>query len=189
MGIQDEISRALDVLNRGGIILYPTDTVWAIGCDATKPEAVSKILELKQRKESKGLVVLVDIPSRITSYVREVPEMAWDLVELADKPLTIIYPGAKNLASNVVTPDGSIGIRVVSSSFCQRLAARFKRPIVSTSANVSGKPTPKSFDEIEGIIKTGVDFVVPQEFDNPVSSKPSSVIRLGLTGEIEIIRH
>ena len=186
--MDEAIKQALEVLNSGGIILYPTDTVWGIGCDATNPAAVSKVLELKQRKHSKGMVILVDISARIPSYVREVPEIAWELIDVTDKPLTIIYPGAKNLASNVIAPDGSIGIRVVSQDFCKRLIARFKRPLVSTSANISGDATPKSFPAIPDRIKTGGDLVGSQEFDSPVSSAPSSVIKLGLTGEIEIIR-
>lgn len=188
MIMEELIKRAIEILNGGGLILYPTDTVWGIGCDATNSEAVARIYALKQREDSKSMLVLVDIPARIPSYVKEVPEVAWDLVDLADKPLTIIYPGAKNLASNLVAPDGSIGIRVVNHDFCRRLIARFKRPIVSTSANVSGEPAPLTFDEISEEIKTGVDLVVSQEFDNPVSSRPSSIIKLGVSGQIEIIR-
>jgi len=186
--MNDVIKETVDILRSGGIILYPTDTIWGIGCDATNPEAVSKIYKLKQREDSKSMLVLIDKPGRIPSYVNEMPEIAWDLIELADKPLTIIYQGAKNLAKNLVSSDGSIGIRVANHEFCQRLIGRFNKPIVSTSANISGKPYPKSFFDIDEEIKNGVDFIVPQEFDNPVSDKPSGIIMFGPKGEIKVIR-
>lgn len=184
----EDISQAVKILKSGGIILYPTDTIWGIGCDATNPEAVSKIYQLKQREDSKSMLVLIDQPGRIPSYISEMPEIAWDLIELADKPLTIIYPKAKNLAPNLIAPDGSIGIRVVNHEFCQKLIGRFGRPIVSTSANISGKQSPTSFNNIDKEIKEKVDFIVSQEFDNPVSDKPSGIIKLGVNGEIKIIR-
>jgi L-threonylcarbamoyladenylate synthase len=184
----DNINQAVKILRSGGIILYPTDTIWGIGCDATNPEAVSKIYQLKQREDSKSMLVLIDQPGRIPSYISEMPEIAWDLIELADKPLTIIYPKAKNLAPNLIAPDGSIGIRVVNHEFCKKLIGRFGRPIVSTSANISGKPSPTSFNNIDKEIKEKVDFIVSEEFDNPVSDKPSGIIKLGLKGEIKIIR-
>ncbi|NOU16518.1 MAG: threonylcarbamoyl-AMP synthase [Bacteroidales bacterium] len=186
--MQENINQAVKILKSGGIILYPTDTIWGIGCDATNPEAVSKIYQLKQREDSKSMLVLIDQPRRIPSYISEMPEIAWDLIELADKPLTIIYPKAKNLAPNLIAPDGSIGIRVVNHEFCKKLIGRFGRPIVSTSANISGKPSPSSFNNIDKEIKEKVDFIVSQEFDNPVSDKPSGIIKLGLKGEIKIIR-
>jgi len=184
----EDISQAVKILKSGGIILYPTDTIWGIGCDATNPEAVSKIYQLKQREDSKSMLVLIDQPGRIPSYISEMPEIAWDLIELTDKPLTIIYPKAKNLAPNLIAPDGSIGIRVVNHEFCKKLIGRFGRPIVSTSANISGKPSPTSFNNIDKEIKEKVDFIVSKEFDNPVSDKPSGIIKLGLKGEIKIIR-
>ena len=184
----ENISQAVKILKSGGIILYPTDTIWGIGCDATNPEAVSKIYLLKQREDSKSMLVLIDQPGRIPSYISEMPEIAWDLIELAEKPLTIIYPKAKNLAPNLIAPDGSIGVRVVNHEFCKKLIGRFGRPIVSTSANISGKPSPTSFNNIDKEIKEKVDFIVSEEFDNPVSDKPSGIIKLGLKGEIQIIR-
>lgn len=184
----EDINQAVKILKSGGIILYPTDTIWGIGCDATNPEAVSKIYQIKQREDSKSMLVLIDQPGRIPSYISEMPEIAWDLIELADKPLTIIYPKAKNLAPNLIAPDGSIGIRVVNHEFCKKLIGRFGRPIVSTSANISGKPSPTSFNNIDKEIKEKVDFIVSEEFDNPVSDRPSGIIKLGIKGEIKIIR-
>ena len=184
----EEINQAVKVLRSGGIILYPTDTIWGIGCDATNPEAVDKIYKLKQREDTKSMLVLIDTAGRIPSYVSEMPELAWDLIELADKPLTIIYPNAKNLAKNLVAPDGSIGIRVVNHEFCGKLIGRFGRPIVSTSANISGEPYPKSFAQIDGDIKKKVDFVISEKFDFPVSDKPSGIISLGVNGDIKVIR-
>lgn len=182
------IKQAVDVLRSGGVILYPTDTIWGIGCDATNPEAVSKIYKIKQREDSKSMLVLIDQPGRIPSYISEVPDIAWDLIDLADKPLTIIYSGAKNLAKNLVAQDGSIGIRVVKHDFCQRLIQRFGKPIVSTSANISGNPSPKGFYDIDESIKKLVDFIVPEKFDNPISNKPSGIIMLGPKGQIKVIR-
>lgn len=172
----------------GGIILYPTDTIWGIGCDATNPEAVAKIYKIKQREDSKSMLVLIDKVGRIPSYVAEMPDLAWDLVEFAEKPLTIIYPNAKNLAKNLIASDGSVGIRVANHDFCSKLIGRFGKPIVSTSANISGKPFPKSFYDIDQEIKDKVDYIVSEEFDNPVSDKPSGIIMLGVNGEIKIIR-
>lgn len=184
----NEISKAFNVLKAGGIILYPTDTIWGIGCDATNPEAVSKIYKIKQREDSKSMLILIDKPGRIPSYVSEMPDLAWDLIELTDKPLTIIYQKAKNLAPNLISSDGSIGIRVVNHEFCSKLIGRLGKPIVSTSANISGKPSPKSFYEIDKVIKEKVDFIVSEEFDHPVSDKPSGIILLGTNGEIKVIR-
>ncbi len=188
MALADEIKKTVEVLRSGGIILYPTDTIWGIGCDATNPEAVAKIYKLKQREDSKSMIVLVDQAGRIPSYVSEMPDLAWDLIELADKPLTIIYPKAKNLATNIAAADGSIGIRVANHEFCNKLIGRFGKPIVSTSANISGKPFPKSFHDIDEAIKEGVDHIVSDEFDHPVSDKPSGIIMLGVNGEIKVIR-
>ena len=186
--MKEEINKAFLVLKSGGLILYPTDTVWGIGCDATNPEAVSKVYQLKQREDTKSMLVLIDKPGRIPSYVSEMPDLAWDLIELSDKPLTIIYPKAKNLAKNLIAPDGSIGIRVVNHDFCNLLIGRFGKPIVSTSANISGKTSPKSFYDIAQEIKDKVDFIVSEEFDHPVSDKPSSIIMLGVNGEIKVVR-
>ena len=149
---QEDLKKAIDVLRQGGVILYPTDTVWGLGCDATNQAAVQKIFEIKQREDAKSMLVLIENPNMLNAYVREVPEVAWQLIEVTDKPLTIIYPGAKNLASNLIASDGSVGIRVTTESFTEQLIQRFRRPIVSTSTNLTGKPTPRNFDEIEAEI-------------------------------------
>jgi L-threonylcarbamoyladenylate synthase len=186
--MNNDIRTAVDTLNKGGLILYPTDTIWGIGCDATNPKAVAKIYELKQREDSKSMLVLIDTPNLLTSYLEEVPDIAWDLIELTDKPLTIIYPKARNLAMNLVNADGSIGIRVVKHRFCEDLIRAFRRPIVSTSANISGKSFPKNFGDIDSAIIDGVDFVVPNQYEENTSPIPSGIIQLGLGGQIKIIR-
>jgi len=186
--MNNDITKALEVLRNGGLILYPTDTIWGIGCDASNSEAVKKIYALKQRSDSKSMLVLVDYVSRIERLVGEVPEVAWDLVELSTTPLTVIYPDAKNLAPELIAEDGSIGIRVANDEFCQKLITRFGKPIVSTSANISGKPSPSFFDEIEDEVKQGVDYVVVHRQNDTVHRRPSSIIKLGRGGEIKIIR-
>jgi L-threonylcarbamoyladenylate synthase len=186
--LENEIKKTLEVLQKGGTILYPTDTVWGIGCDATNAEAVKKIYEIKEREDSKSMLVLVDDASRILSYIDSMPEIAWDLIELTDKPLTIIYPGAKNLASNLISAQKTIGIRVTSEAFTKKLIQRFKRPIVSTSANISGSSNPANFDQISEIIKSRVDYVVNYRQEDNTKYKPSAIIELGVRGEVKIIR-
>jgi L-threonylcarbamoyladenylate synthase len=186
--MQDEIIKAATILKNGGIILYPTDTIWGIGCDATNVEAVKKIYQLKQREETKSMLVLVEHADRIGRHVKEVPEMAWQLIEVNDNPMTIIYPGAVNLASNLISQDNTIGIRIVQDEFCQKLIARLNRPLVSTSANISGEPSPAIFSEIRDEIKTGVDYIVNWRQDDIARAMPSSIIKIGLGGQIEIIR-
>lgn len=186
--MKETIAKAFEVLKSGGIILYPTDTIWGIGCDATNPEAVAKVYKLKQREDSKSMLVLVETPNRLQSYINQVPELAWDLIELSEKPLTIIYPEAKNLAKNLVAADGSIGIRVVKHEFCEQLIRRFGKPIVSTSANISGKATPKDFYSISDEIVKGVDMIIPEEFDTSKGQTASGIIQLGVNGEVKVIR-
>ena len=197
--MKEEIQKALEVLRKGGIILYPTDTVWGIGCDATDPEAVAKIYEIKCREDSKSLVLLASDMDMICRYVKEIPEMAVQLVEVNDKPMTIIYPGAvagtqsdkasRNcLAYNTVAEDGTVGIRVPMMEFCQQLVSRFGRPIVSTSANISGEVTPKKFAEISQEIKDAVDHVVDPSLEKGSTGQSSSIIKVGLDYSIEIIR-
>ena len=195
-----EIQKALAVLRNGGIILYPTDTVWGIGCDATDPAAVAKIYEIKKRADSKSLVLLASDMDMICRYVKEVPEMAVQLVEVNDKPMTIIYPGAvagssenpkadrRCLAYNTVAEDGTVGIRIPMMDFCQQLVAKFGRPIVSTSANVSGEPTPKKFAEITPVIREAVDHIVDPALEKGATGQSSSIIKVGLDYSIEIIR-
>lgn len=198
--MKEEIQKALEVLRKGGIILYPTDTVWGIGCDATDPEAVAKIYEIKRRSDSKSLVLLASDMDMVSRYIKEVPEMAIQLVEVNDKPMTIIYPGAvvgssENpkadrycLAYNTVAEDGTVGIRVPMMEFCQQLAFRLGRPIVSTSANISGEATPKKFAEISQEIKDAVDHVVDPALERGATGQSSSIIKVGLDYSIEIIR-
>lgn len=187
--ISDEVKKTIEVLRAGGIILYPTDTVWGIGCDATNAEAVEKIYKIKQRDDSKSMLVITDGMARIQSYVDEIPDIAWDLAELADKPITIIYPQAKNLATNLISDDGSIGIRISSEKFSKQLCAAFRRPIVSTSANISGEPSPECFAEISDIIKDQMDYIVQYRQDDTQKKQASSIIKLKKNGTFVILRH
>jgi len=184
----DDIVKAVEVLRSGGIILYPTDTIWGIGCDATNAEAVKRIYEIKQRQDAKSMLVLMENPNLLNSYISEVPEIAWELIEVADTPLTIIYPGAKNLAANLLANDGSIGIRITNEAFTQQLIQRFRKPVVSTSANISGQKSPQNFAEISEEIKKAVDFTVKFRQDDLSKSTPSGIIKLGVGGQVEVIR-
>lgn len=184
----NDLVKAVEVLRAGGIILYPTDTIWGIGCDATNAMAVKRIYEIKQREDTKSMLVLMENPNLLNSYIAEVPEIAWELIEVADSPLTIIYPGAKNLAANLLANDGSVGIRITNETFTQQLIQRFRKPVVSTSANISGQRSPQNFAEISDEIKKSVDFIVEYRQDDLSKSNPSSIIKLGVAGQIEIIR-
>lgn len=184
----EDIKKACQVMSEGGVILYPTDTIWGIGCDATNEEAVRRVYEIKRRADSKAMLVLVDSPVKVDFYVQDVPDIAWDLIELADKPLTVIYSGARNLAPNLLAEDGSVGIRVTNEAFSQQLCRRFRKAVVSTSANVSGQPSPRNFSEISEEIKSAVDYIVGCRQDETGSPKPSSIIKLGKGGVIQIIR-
>lgn len=175
-------------MNEGGVILYPTDTIWGIGCDATNEEAVRRVYQIKQRSDSKAMLVLVDSPVKVDFYVQDVPEVAWDLIEVADKPLTIIYSGARNLASNLIAEDGSVGIRVTNEEFSKRLCQQFRKAIVSTSANISGQPSPANYSEITEELKSMVDYVVGYRQEELGHPKPSSIIKLDKGGVIKIIR-
>ena len=186
--MNDDIRNALDVLRRGGVILYPTDTVWGIGCDATNETAVRRIFDIKQRTDSKAMLVLIDSTAKLQGCIDEIPDIAFDLIEMSEKPLTIIYPGAKNLAKNLIADDGSIGIRVTNEQFSRCLCARFHKPIVSTSANISGQPTPQNFAEIADEIKHAVDYIATTRQTDMHKATPSSIIKLGTHGEIKIIR-
>lgn len=200
MMMNEEIQKALEVLRSGGIILYPTDTVWGIGCDATDPEAVAKIFAIKKREDSKSLVLLASDMDMICRYVKEIPEMAVQLVEVNDKPMTIIYPDAivgdqgnmkadrRCLAFNTVAQDGTVGIRIPMMDFCRQLVAKLRRPLVSTSANISGEPTPKKFSEISETIRSAVDLIVDPSLERGATGQSSSIIKVGLDYSIEIIR-
>ena len=198
--MKEEIIKAVEVLRKGGIILYPTDTVWGIGCDATDPEAVAKVYEIKKRQDSKSLVLLASDIDMICRYVKEIPEMAVQLIEVNDKPMTIIYPDAvagekgnmkadrRCLAFNTVAEDGSVGMRIPMMDFCSQLAFKLGRPIVSTSANISGEPTPKKFSEISESIRSAVDHIVDPALEKGSTGQSSSIIKVGLDYSIEIIR-
>lgn len=186
--MNEEIKKAVEVLEKGGLILYPTDTIWGIGCDATNEDAVKKVYELKKRSDSKALIVMIDNSVKLDYYVDRVPDIAWDLIEVTDKPLTIIYDNARNLASNLIAEDGSLAIRVTEEAFSKELCKRFRKAIVSTSANVSGEPSPANFSEISDVIKNGVDYVVNFRREEKTKSKSSSIIKLGASGEIKVIR-
>jgi len=188
----EEINKCLEVLRKGGIILYPTDTVWGIGCDATNPEAVAKVYEIKRRSDSKSLVLLSSDTDMICRYVKEIPDMALQLIEVNDSPMTIIYPGAVTgkygLAENTVAEDGSVGIRIPMMDFCIQLVRRFGRPVVSTSANISGEATPKVFAEISQEIKSAVDYTVDPVLESGATGKSSQIIKVGLDASIKVIR-
>ena len=184
----EEIRKACEVMQKGGVIIYPTDTIWGIGCDATNAEAVRRVYEIKHREDSKSMLVLVDSEAKVDYYVEEVPAVAWDLIELADKPLTIIYDGARNLASNLIAADGSVGIRVTREEFSRALCARFRKAIVSTSANISGEPAAATFADINPELLEAVDYVVGCCREETGAAKPSSIVKLGAHGEIKVIR-
>ena len=185
---------AVETLRKGGVILYPTDTVWGIGCDATNAEAVQKVYEIKKRPDSKSLVLLARDLDMVARYVREIPEMALQLVEVNDRPMTIIYPDAmtgvecRGLAENVVAEDGSVGIRIPAVDFCRNLVHRFGRPVVSTSANISGEPTPRKFADIPQQIRDAVDYILDPSLERQSTGSASSIIKVGLDGTIAIIR-
>ncbi len=184
-----QIEKAVEVIKKGGTILYPTDTIWGIGCDATNADAVAKVFNIKQREESKSLVTLVSGIDMLCRYVRAVPDAALDLIEVNDAPMTIIYPEAVGLAENVVAEDGSVGIRIPNNKFCRQLAFRLGKPVVSTSANISGEAAPKRFKDISDNIREAVDYIVSQDMEEKDSThKSSQIIKVGLKGEIKIIR-
>ena len=188
LNMEDEIKRCIEVLNKGGIILYPTDTIWGIGCDATNRDAVKKVYELKQREDNKAMLILLDSANNLDRYVRDVPEIAYDLIDVAVKPLTIIYDNGYNLAENLLGENHSVGIRITNEAFSQALCRKFRRPIVSTSANISGQPSAVIFKEISPEIINGVDYVVNYRRGDNNKHNASSIIKLGADASIQIIR-
>ena len=183
-----EIALALEILRQGGIILYPTDTVWGIGCDATNAEAVQKIYDLKQSTDKKSMLVLCKDANMVVRYVDKAPGIAFEVMEMASSPLTLILPGAVGVAENLIPEEGTLGVRVPDHEFCQKLLYKFGRPIVSTSANISGQKTPKNLTEVSKAIVEGVDFVVNPRFQGRPTGKPSSIIAFGEDSEVTIIR-
>ncbi len=186
--MEDDIKKCIEVLNKGGLILYPTDTIWGIGCDATNADAVKKVYELKRREDNKSMLVLLGGDNLLDRYVRDVPEVAYELIDAAVSPLTVIYDNGYNLASNLLGENKSIGIRITKEQFSQTLCRRFRRPIVSTSANVSGEPSALTFSEISDVIKNGVDYIVKFRQGDKTPHKASSIIKLGADASIKIIR-
>ena len=184
---QKDIEQALEVLRKGGVILYPTDTIWGLGCDATNAQAVDRIYKIKRRSNSKSMLILLDSPEKLKNYVY-VPSMAWELIKVTNQPLTIIYPQARNLAPNLIAEDGTVGIRIVRDEFCRDLIRAFGKPIVSTSANISGQPAPANFSEISQQIKDSVDYIVRWRQKDYRKFRPSSVIKLEKNNQIVIIR-
>ena len=185
---RDDIRQAVEVMNKGGIILYPTDTIWGIGCDATNPEAVKRVYDIKHRNDAKALITLIDSEAKLEAYVTNVPEVAWQLIEVAEKPLTIIYDGARNLAPNLLAEDGSAGIRITLEEFSKNLCMRMRRAIVSTSANISGEPSPKCFADISPDIINAVDYVCTSRRNEEKNPPASNIIKLGAGGEVKVIR-
>lgn len=188
MKTQDDIKNAVEVMKKGGVILYPTDTVWGIGCDATNAEAVAKVYAIKHRDDSKALICLVDSDNRLQRYVRNVPDVAWDLLELAEKPTTVILDNAVNLAPNLIADDGSIAMRITKEPFSKELCFRFQKPIVSTSANISGEPAAQNYCDISEELLNAVDYVCWSRRQEHKPHKPSSIIKLSENGEVKIIR-
>ena len=186
--MEEELKKACNIIRKGGIILYPTDTIWGIGCDAANAEAVQRIYDLKQRSDSCAMLVLIDSPEYLPHYVRELPDIAGNLIELSVKPLTIIYSGAQNVAPNLIAADGSLGIRITRETFSQQLCRRLRKPLVSTSANISGQPAPANFSEIRDEILQGVDYVVDYRQQEKQKSQASSIIRLEKGGIVKVIR-
>jgi len=184
---QKDIEQAVEILKKGGVILYPTDTIWGLGCDAQNEKAVQKIYEIKKRINNKSMLILVDNTYRLKEYAF-VPSMAWELIRVSNRPLTIIYPEARKLAKNLISEDGTIGIRVVKDDFCRDLIRAFGKPIVSTSANISGKPSPTNFKDIAEEIKNSVDYIVQWRQNDTRHAKPSSIIKLGKNNEVIVIR-
>lgn len=185
---EEDIRKAVEVMRKGGVILYPTDTVWGIGCDATNEEAVRKVYDIKQRDDSKALICLVDSDARLQRYVRDVSDVAWQIIDCCDRPTTLILDGAVNLAPNLIAEDGSIGIRITQEPFSKELCYRFQKAIVSTSANISGEPAAQNYCDIDPRVMEAVDYVCWSRRQEHKPHTPSSIIKLGRGGEVQIIR-
>ncbi len=186
--LNEQVKKAIEVLKNGGLILYPTDTLWGIGCDATNPDAVEKIYRLKGNERGQGMIVLVGNADRVSMCVKQVPEVAWELFEAADKPLTLILDGGTGVASNLLPDDGTIGIRIPDHRFCRELMRAFRKPLVSTSANIHGKEAPGRLGDVDPRIVSGVDFVVPASEEGSPTRKPSTIIKINRSSEFKIIR-
>jgi L-threonylcarbamoyladenylate synthase len=186
--LEEDIKQCIKILRNGGTILYPTDTVWGIGCDATNEAAVRKIFEIKHRNDSKSLILLTDSTAKLPVYVEDIPDIAFDLIELSEKPITVIYTGVRGLAENVIAADGSVGLRVTREKFSRTLCERFRKPIVSTSANISGETPPANFLEISETIRKSVDYIVTFRQNENIKAQPSSIIKIAQNGTFQLIR-
>jgi L-threonylcarbamoyladenylate synthase len=186
--LRDEVKKAYEVIKDGGIILYPTDTIWGIGCDATNDAAIQKIYQLKQRAQEKSMIILLESENMLESYITDMSPLAYDLIEFAENPLTLVMPGAKNMSPLLIADDGSIGIRVCKHPFCQQLIQRMRKPLVSTSANISGQPSPQNFGQIAPEIIDGVDHVVDVDQHDTAAKRPSTIMRLAPNGSFEFLR-
>ncbi|UEG52374.1 threonylcarbamoyl-AMP synthase [Mucilaginibacter daejeonensis] len=186
--LRDEVKKAYEVIRDGGIILYPTDTIWGIGCDATNTAAIEKIYELKQRAQEKSMIILLESENMLESYISNVSPLAYDLIEFAEHPLTLVMPGAKNISPLLIAEDKSVGIRVCKHPFCQQLIQRMRKPLVSTSANISGQPSPQNFGQIAPEIIEGVDLVVDVDQHDTSVKRPSTIMRLSADGAFEFLR-
>lgn len=186
--MQEEINKAIAILEKGGLLLYPTDTVWGIGCDATNKDAVQKVYDLKQREDSKALICMVGNDAMLERHIDNVPDLAYDIIDLSTKPTTIIYDNPKGIAKNLIAVDNTLAVRVATDKFCQYLINKFKKPMVSTSANISGQPSPNSFKDISKAILTGVDYVVNLHQDKK-NGPPSAIIKLSNDGIVKVIRN
>ncbi|WP_338407693.1 L-threonylcarbamoyladenylate synthase [uncultured Flavobacterium sp.] len=187
MNLNEEVHKAFEIIQNGGIILYPTDTVWGIGCDATNPEAVAKIYKLKQRAETQSMIVLMNSEKMMYNVFKEIPEVAWQIMDLSENPTTLILDKPRNVALNLIAPDNTLGIRIVKEPFCFKLLERMRKPLVSTSANISGKPTPIAYKDISPEIIKGVDYVV-NLYQEKIAEKPSTIIKLTNDSQVKVIR-
>ncbi len=185
---KEDLRQAVEILRHGGVILYPTDTIWGIGCDATNEEAVKRVYSIKQREDSKAMLCLLDAPGKLQGYVEDIPSIAWDLINYATRPLTLIYPKGRNIAHNLLAEDGSIGIRITNEKFSKKLCEMLHAPLVSTSANISGEPTARNFSKISPSIIQAVDYVVHYRRNDKSEPSPSSVIKIGEGNLFHIIR-
>ncbi len=186
--LETEINKSVELLRQGKVILYPTDTIWGIGCDATQPKAVQKIYKIKERRDNKSLILLLDDINKLSNYVKEIPPIAFDLIQNATSPLTIVYPHARNLPKKMIADDGSIAIRIVQGDYCKEVIRRLAKPLVSTSANISGEPAPKTFEQISETLKQKVDYVVKVHRTRIKAVKPSTLIKLEEGGVFKILR-
>ncbi|MHA8063385.1 L-threonylcarbamoyladenylate synthase [Aquirufa aurantiipilula] len=186
--IQSIYDDALKSLKSGGVLLYPSDTIWGLGCDARMDASIEKLFDIKQRPENKGLILLISKIEQLNEYVEQVPDIAWDIVDFAEDPLTVIYPKGKNVSKYVLGPEGTIAIRLVKDEFCKGLVYRYQRAIVSTSANISGEPSPENFETVSPIIKDGVDYILQNPNPPKGKAKASKIVKLGLNGDYTMIR-